>query len=88
MATEAKGAITSGVDISQKAIEICKANIPKGTFHCCAAESLPFETGQFDIISCLGALEHFLAPTISLREMVRVGKGNARFLILVPKRGL
>jgi SAM-dependent methyltransferase len=45
---------------------------------------LPFADRQFDFVCCLGALEHFLDPESALREMVRVAKPHAQFLLLVP----
>jgi SAM-dependent methyltransferase len=81
------GAIPAGVDISQKALDICRQNLPQAELHCGPAECLPFVDGQFDVVSCLGALEHFLDPLAALREMVRVAKPNAFFLLLVPNAG-
>jgi len=78
------GAIPYGVDLSAKAISVCRAVMPAGTFHAQPAETLPFEDHQFDLVSCLGALEHFVDPGSALREMVRVAKNDARFLFLVP----
>ena len=57
---------------------------PMRSFIVGPAEKLPFADGQFDFVSCLGALEHFLDPTRALREMVRVATPDAEFLLLVP----
>src|SRR5262249_47673137 len=78
------GAVPAGVDISQVALEACKRALPSAELHCGPAESLPFTECEFDFISCLGAIEHFLNPQAVLREMVRVAKPNAVFLLLVP----
>ena len=78
------GAQVAGVDLSERAIEYCNRNMPDGEFHAVAAEHLPFATGKFDLVSCLGSLEHFVEPVTALREMLRVAKPDARFLILVP----
>jgi len=78
------GAIAAGVDISQKALDVCRQSLPQAELHCGPAEQLPFGNEQFDIVSCLGALEHFLDPLAALREMVRVAKPSAVFLLLVP----
>jgi len=82
-----KGARVSGIDLSERAIGICRRQMPEGDFHCGPAETLPFESGSFDIVSCLGSLEHFLDKPQALREMVRVGRPHAVFLILVPNAG-
>jgi ubiquinone/menaquinone biosynthesis C-methylase UbiE len=78
------GAQVSGVDLSERAIDYCHKHMPDGEFHAVPAEKLPFADGQFDLVSCLGSLEHFVEPLVSLREMARVAKADARFLILVP----
>jgi len=87
MATRERGAIPSGIDLSTKAIEICKANMPEGDFHAGPAETLPFPDKSFDVITCLGSLEHFLDPVSAVREMARVSKDSALFIILVPNSG-
>jgi 2-polyprenyl-3-methyl-5-hydroxy-6-metoxy-1,4-benzoquinol methylase len=81
------GACPTGIDISQKAIEACERSLPQAELHCGPAEQLPFHDRQFDFISCLGALEHFLDPQAALHEMIRVGRPNALFLLLVPNAG-
>jgi SAM-dependent methyltransferase len=85
-AVAARGAIVSGIDISQVALDACGSALPEAEIHCGRAEHLPFADRQFDFISCLGALEHFLDPEASLREMVRVAKSDAYFLLLVLTR--
>jgi len=87
MAARERGAIPSGIDLSGKAISICRANMPAGEFHAGPAESLPFPDNSFDVITCLGSLEHFLDPVSAVREMVRVSRDNALFIILVPNSG-
>lgn len=81
------GAHVNGVDLSEKAIAICNKNFPEGMFYSVSAESLPFEDNKFDFVTCLGALEHFLDPGKALKEMLRVAKDNAKFLLLVPNSG-
>jgi ubiquinone/menaquinone biosynthesis C-methylase UbiE len=78
------GAIPCGIDLSEKAISVCRSIMPGGTFHAQAAETLPFDDRLFDFVSCLGALEHFIDSRSALREMVRVAKRDAKFLFLVP----
>jgi ubiquinone/menaquinone biosynthesis C-methylase UbiE len=78
------GAIPFGIDLSDKAICVCRMAMPQGIFHAQAAEKLPFEHGFFDLVSCLGALEHFVDPKAALKEMVRVAKKDAQLLLLVP----
>ena len=82
-----KGVQPSGIDISEKAITLCQKLMPAGDFHVGVAESLPFADNEFDIVTCLGSLEHFLDPLAALREMRRVAKPTATFLFLVPNAG-
>ena len=87
MAAVERGGIPNGIDLSEKAINICKQNMPDGHFTSGPAESLPFGDKSFDVITCLGSLEHFLDPVAAIKEMVRVSKKNAVFIILVPNAG-
>ncbi|MCZ6516430.1 MAG: methyltransferase domain-containing protein [Gammaproteobacteria bacterium] len=81
------GAEPSGIDLSSTAVAYCKQKLPSVEIHEGPAESLPFPSKQFDIVSCLGALEHFMDPEKALKEMARVGRDTARFLVLVPNEG-
>lgn len=81
------GAFTVGLDISSKAIATCKANLPQGYFLEGCAENLPFRENTFDVVTCLGSLEHFIDPGQALREIARVAKENAVILLLVPNAG-
>ena len=80
----ALGAVSAGVDISAVALDVCREYLPRARLYCAAAEQLPLDNQQFDFVSCLGALEHFLNPRAALGEMIRVAKPNALFLLLVP----
>lgn len=82
-----RGAVPAGIDISSRAVELCRNRLPAGDIREGVAESLPFEDAKFDIVTCLGSLEHFLDQPGALREMRRVAKPGAKFLILVPNSG-
>jgi ubiquinone/menaquinone biosynthesis C-methylase UbiE len=79
-------AAVSGVDLSDNAIKVCKEVMPQGSFYAQPAETLPFDDGVFDTVTCLGSLEHFVDPENSLKEMVRVAKPGATLVILVPNK--
>jgi ubiquinone/menaquinone biosynthesis C-methylase UbiE len=81
------GGKPAGVDLSQVAIDACRRKLPDAELYCVPAEQLPFADRQFDFISCLGSLEHFISPEAALREMVRVAKPDSTLLILVPNAG-
>lgn len=73
-----------GVDISERAIGIAGAQSGQKKLVVADAEHLPWEDNSFDVVSCLGSLEHFLHPEVALSEMLRVAKPQAQFYILVP----
>jgi len=78
------GAIPHGIDLSERAIQICRKIMPHGTFQAHPAETLPFADQEFDLVSCLGSLEHFVDQKGAVKEMVRVAKPGAQLVILVP----
>jgi len=84
----AEGAEVAGIDISDKAIEVCRGRMPSAEVHVGVAESLPFASGTFDHVVCFGSLEHFLDQPAALAEMRRVlaDKGGS-VLVLVPNAG-
>lgn len=86
-AASKSGAQVNGIDISTRAIEVCHGRLPDSHVEVGIAESLPFPDAFFDVITCLGSLEHFLDQPKAIEEMVRVAKPDARFLILVPNAG-
>ncbi|PIP29378.1 hypothetical protein COX27_01785 [Candidatus Kuenenbacteria bacterium CG23_combo_of_CG06-09_8_20_14_all_36_9] len=81
-----KGLKTFGIDISDEAVKIAKENSPSSEIITASAENLPFENIFFDYVSCLGSIEHFLDINQGLREMLRVGKSGAKFLLVVPNK--
>ncbi|MBQ0797315.1 methyltransferase domain-containing protein [Zhongshania sp.] len=84
LACSQRGAKIAGIDLSEKAIDICRSTFKNGEFLAQAAENLPFRTDQFNIVSCLGSLEHFVDPVKALKEMRRVASQDAQFVVLVP----
>lgn len=82
-----RGAQSAGIDISSRAVEQCRRRLPNADIREGVAEELPFHDDSFDLVTCLGSLEHFLDQPRALREMRRVAKSGASFLILVPNAG-
>lgn len=82
-----RGAKPSGIDISKRAVQRAEARLPGADIREGVAEQLPFDGGQFDLVTCMGSLEHFLDQPRALKEMLRVTKTDATFLILVPNAG-
>jgi 2-polyprenyl-6-hydroxyphenyl methylase/3-demethylubiquinone-9 3-methyltransferase len=78
-----------GVDISAEAIARAKERGVEAVRVNLNSETLPFEAGYFDTVSCLDVIEHVFDPRVLIREIYRVlrpgGEGflstpNIRFL--------
>lgn len=82
-----RGASVSGIDLSHKAIDVCRGRFPDGDFHVGPAEVLPFADDSFDVVTCMGSLEHFVDKPKALSEMLRVARPGAVFVLLVPNAG-
>src|SRR4051812_9466351 len=86
MEAERAGLDAFGIDIAQAAIDRAKTFAPKATLVRGDAEALPYDDASFDIVTCLGSLEHFLSPPKALEEMRRVLRPNGRAVIVVPNQ--
>lgn len=76
-----------GSDISGIALRTAKDRLPSAGLCLSLGEQLPFAERRFDIVTCLGSLEHFLDQKKALDEMVRVARPGAKVVILVPNSG-
>jgi len=72
-----------GVDISPDALKFCRERglnkVKLG-----AAETLPYEDGEFDLVTALDVVEHIDDDVAGLREMHRVLRPGGRVLLFVP----
>lgn len=73
-----------GVDISPVAIEYARKLLKRTRVEVGKAEVLAYNDREFDFVTCLGSLEHFLDMDRALQEMRRVLKENGKLLIYVP----
>lgn len=80
------GLETTGIDISDEAVRIAGKASPGSRISVGRGEELRFADGSFDYVTCIGVLEHFLDIEKGVSEIVRVGKNDALFLIVVPNR--
>ena len=76
----------AGVDLSETAIAHLNEILPECEAKIGAGEKLPFDDNQFDLITCLGVLEHFLDIPGGLNEMNRVCSANGQVIIMVPNK--
>jgi ubiquinone/menaquinone biosynthesis C-methylase UbiE len=73
-----------GLDISAKAIEKASGNSPLSRVVIADGQNIPFRVGSFDYVTCLGSLEHYLNPQKGMQELLRTGKKDAYFCIVLP----
>jgi len=78
-----RGHAAAGVDLSHEAVALAHELLPPADVRQGNAEHLPFADGSFDGVTCLGSIERFLDREGALREMLRVGRPDARFCFLV-----
>lgn len=97
MAKDIPSAIITGVDISEKMLEIGKQKIGKkqldGRIHLVIADAakLPFEDNCFDAVTSAFGVRNFEHLEQGLREMQRVANDNGMIAILEfshPQKGL
>lgn len=86
-AAAGQGARVAGIDIASRAVALAMRRLPDGDFATGVAEQLPYPDATFDLVTCLGSLEHFPDKDAALREMCRVLKDAGRVLVLVPNAG-
>lgn len=78
------GARFTAIDMSRRAINYAKKKYPTIAFQVARAEKLPFQSAQFDMVTCLEVLEHTQYPDRVLEEIHRVLKKRGNALLLVP----
>jgi len=86
MEAERRGMVTSGIDIADAALVKARRMAPKSELRQGDAEALPYADGAFDVVTCLGSLEHFLRPDVALEEMRRVLAPSGRAIVVVPNQ--
>lgn len=79
------GCVVTGVDISPAALEIARAREPRSGFIEANDDgTLPFADASFDVVACLGVLEHVPEPAPVVAELRRVARDGARAVWVVP----
>jgi len=82
-----------GLDPSAELLKRFSAPLAKSVKTVCApAEKMPFDDGHFDVVVSITALQNFEdaehGAEQGLKEMVRVGKKNARYAISFLKKSV
>lgn len=86
MEAERAGLRASGIDIADAALARAREFAPKSDLRRGDAEALPYPDASFEIVTCLGSLEHFLDPPKALEEMRRVLVPGGRAVVVVPNQ--
>jgi len=73
-----------GTDLSDVALKLARERCPDLEFFHAPSEALPFKNETFDVLTCLGSLEHFLDIPAALTEMKRVMRPNGLMVVMVP----
>ena len=78
-----RGYRVTGMDFSQKAIDICRELILDADFVCASVLNIPFENGSFDGISAFHVLEHLTDEELdkASEELYRVMKNGGYLLV-------
>ncbi|MEM6883974.1 MAG: class I SAM-dependent methyltransferase [Verrucomicrobiota bacterium] len=80
------GLDVTACDISEKMLEQTRAQAAERDLtirtECHTAESLPYESGSFDIVTCRVAAHHFACPASFTMDVSRVLKPDGRFLLI------
>lgn len=84
MQAKRAGLIPFGCDIADQALMLARQNVRNAGVLLCDGEYLPFANDQFDYVTNLGSLEHFLSPEQGIREMARVVKSGGVVAVLLP----
>jgi SAM-dependent methyltransferase len=86
----AAGANVYGVDLTETAIGLCRRRFQivglPGHFVVGNAESLPFESGQFDCVCSMGVLHHTPDTARAVRELSRVLRPGGRLIVMFYHR--
>jgi len=75
--------VAEGVDVSDEALDFCRARGLSGVKQG-AAEALPYEEASFDLVTGLDVVEHLDDDLAGLKEMRRVLRPGGRALLFVP----
>jgi SAM-dependent methyltransferase len=78
--TEVRRAEGFGVDLSRQALRRARAR-SRATVAIAAAENLPFPDRVFDVVTSIGAMEHFLDDVAATTEVRRVLTRGGRYIL-------
>jgi ubiquinone/menaquinone biosynthesis C-methylase UbiE len=72
-----------GLDESEERLALARDGAPENTsFVAGEASRLPFERGEFDLVTCVRTLHHVHRPEVVIAELVRVTRLGGRLLVV------
>jgi SAM-dependent methyltransferase len=76
----------TGVDTSERSVNVATAVAPEATFLVASALDLPFDDGSFDVVTLFDVLEHLPAGTeqLALAELHRVLRPGGKLALTTP----
>src|SRR4051794_29909315 len=67
----APGGEVTGLDLSERMLEVARSAVPGATFVAADARELPFANASFDAATCQQGLQFVPEPVLALRELRR-----------------
>ena len=80
----ARGFDVTGVDVSDVAVKAAQKRVPEAKVVLGAGERLPFVDDSFDVVTCIGSLEHFPDSAAGAAESARVLRPGGTAIVFVP----
>jgi 2-polyprenyl-3-methyl-5-hydroxy-6-metoxy-1,4-benzoquinol methylase len=77
------GSEVYGIELDPEAAEVARSRA-NAEVRIGRLEELPYEDGQFDLVTCLDVVEHTPDDRVALRELRRVCKPGGWLLVTVP----
>jgi SAM-dependent methyltransferase len=78
-----RGADAFGVDPAVNLITIARERLPNSDFRIGELENLPYSNGSFDSVIAVNSLQYAVNSKLSLHELGRVGRKDARIVVAV-----
>jgi SAM-dependent methyltransferase len=82
----ARGATVAGIDASPGQLEVARERLPAADLREGEMDALPFEDGQFDLVTICNALQYAADTGTALKEMRRVLRPGGTIGILMQAR--
>ena len=76
-----RSAAVAGIDAARPLVEIAKGRVPEGRFEVGDIEELPFEDGEFDVVTGFNSIPYAASPARAIEEAARVTRRGGLVLI-------